>query len=158
MKWATRKGLKVDRVASVWLIRKYIDPDGEISFVDEDQIGILTSQGVLTFDAQEAKYKHEESELEGKYGEKCTFQILMDEYGFSGKDLALDLMGQILYAADIGHRKGEYEPRAGYGLWIIARGFAITTPDDNEKLIKELPMYDALYAYCQQETTKGGEI
>jgi len=152
MQWATRKGLKVDRVASIWLIRRYIDPSGEIFYVDDNEIDSLTQKGVLTFDAEKAKYRHDEDELLGKYGSKCTFQVLLDEYNLTGKDPALDFMGQILYAADIAHRKGIFEPREGYGLWAIAQGFAITTPNDDEKLAKEFPIYDALYAYCQYIT------
>lgn len=158
MKWATRKNLKVDRVASVWLIRKYIDKQAEIAFVEDSSIKQLTDGGVLTFDAEHAKYRHDDDEILGKYGDKCTFQVLLDEYDLTGKDPALDFMGEILYAADIGHRKGIYSPLAGYGLWCLARGFALTTPDDEEKLARELPMYDALYAYCQEEVRRSPAI
>jgi hypothetical protein len=151
MKWATRKNLGVDRVASVWLIRKYIDPNAEIEFVADSSISRLTDEGVLTFDAEHAKYRHDDDEVLGKYGDKCTFQVLLDEYDLAGKDPALDFMGEILYAADIGHRRNIYSPLAGYGLWCLARGFVLTTPDDEEKLVRELPVYDALFAYCQEE-------
>jgi hypothetical protein len=150
MKWATRKNLRVDRVACVWLIKKFIDLNPDIIFVDDDQIENLTKQGVLTFDAEHAKYRHDEDYENGKYGERCTFEILIDEYKLIENNPALQRMGKILNAADIGHRIGVYEPKAGYGLWVIAHGFSLTTPDDEDKLIKEIPIYDAIYAYCQQ--------
>ncbi len=149
MKWATRKNLKVDRVASIWLIRKFIDSNPEIVFVDDSDIKALTEQGVLTFDAEFAKYSHDEDYEGGKYGERCTFQILLDEYKLTENNPALIKMGKILHAADIGHRIGVFEPKSGYGLWVIAHGFSLTTPDDEEKLTKELPIYDAIYAYCE---------
>jgi hypothetical protein len=150
MKWATRKNLKVDRVACIWLIRKFIDKNPEIIFVEDEEIKALTEQGILTFDAEFAKFSHDEDYLGGKYGERCTFQLLLDEYDLTNNNPALVKMGKILNAADIGHRIGVFEPKSGYGLWVIANGFSLTTPDDEEKLIKEIPIYDALYAYCEK--------
>lgn len=152
MKWATRKNMQVDRVSSVWLIRKFIDPEAEIIFVDEDEILPLTEQGVFTFDAKNAKYKHLEDPVRGKYGEKCTFQCIMEEYGLAGKNEALDYFAKIIYAADIAHRNNEFIPREGYGVWAIAKGFSITCPEDEEKLKLTLPLYDALYEYCKLKT------
>lgn len=154
MHWGTRKGLRVDRVACVWLIRRYIDPDMTVEFVDPSDIQKRTEEGVLTFDAADSKYRHKEHPERGKYGEDCTFQVIMAEYGLDGKDPALDLMAKIIYSADVAHRLGDFSQREGFGLWALANGFASTTPDDEDKLRLELPMYDALYAYCQ-ETVSG---
>lgn len=141
--------MQVDRVSSVWLIKRFIDAEAEISFVDDGEILDLTQQGVLTFDAKDAKYKHLEDPIRGKYGEKCTFQAIMEEYGLVGKDDALDYFARIIYAADIAHRNNEFIPREGFGVWAIAKGFSITYPEDEEKLKYTLPLYDALYEYCK---------
>lgn len=153
MKWATRKNMQVDRSSSVWLINKFIDSEAEIDFVDECQIPILTKEGVLTFDAKEAKFKHLEDVEGGKYGEKCTFQIILDFYNLTKTDPALDYMGQIIYAADIGHRKNDFLPREGYGLWALTKGISIVMPDDKEKMDIITKLFDSLYAYCQYKVS-----
>jgi len=152
MKWATRKNMKVDRASSYWLIKRYIDKNSEILLVEDSEIESLTQKGILTFDAEEAKYRHLDDPVWGKYGEKCTFQILMDEYELAGKDVALDLMGKIIYAADIGHKKGEFLPKEGYGIWALLQGFAIKTVDDVEKIDTLVEIFDSLYIYCESIT------
>jgi len=149
MKWATRKNIKCDRITSAWLIKRFIDSDAEIHYVDEDDITGLTSSGVLTFDAATAKFKHIEDPINGKYGEKCTFQILLEEYRLSECFPALEIMGNIVYAADIAHKLSIFEPHEGYGLWAITQGFSLMDIDDNEKERIEFPICDALYRYCQ---------
>jgi hypothetical protein len=149
MKWATRKNVKVDRMACVWLILRHIDADAEIVYVDEPEIPALTESGWNTFDAENAKYRHDDDPVLGKYGLKCSFQIILDAYGDLAEDAVLKFMGEIVYAADIGHKKGEFDPKEGYGLWALAHGLAITIPNDAEKLPHALAIYDALYAYCR---------
>lgn len=152
MKWATRKNMQVDRAASVWLIKKYIDVDAEFEFINEEQVSQYTQAGILTFDAKDAKYKHLEDEFGGKYGEKCTFQILMTEYLLDNKYPPLDYMAKIIYAADIGHKINSYTPKEGYGLWAITKGFSIIMPNDWDKIDLMLKLFDALYVYCEYAT------
>jgi hypothetical protein len=132
------------------MIKKFIDPDAEIIYVSEDVIKELTDNGVLTFDAADAKFKHNEDPVNGKYSDKCTFQIIMDEYNLLEKYPALKYFSEIVYAADIAHRNGVYEPREGYGFWAMTLGFSLIYPDDKEKESLEFPLCDALYAYCQK--------
>ena len=68
--------MQVDRAASVWLIKKFIDPQAEFEFIEESKILEYTQAGILTFDAQDAKYKHLEDEHGGKYGDKCTLSLI----------------------------------------------------------------------------------
>ena len=149
MKWATRKNMQIDRAASVWLIKKYIDQHAEIEFIEENQILKCTENGVLTFDAKDAKYRHLEDENGGKYGEKCTFQVIMSEFGLDNKYPALDFLAKIVYAADIGHKINSFVPKEGYGLWAVTKGFSITIPNDLDKMDTLMNIFDALYAYCE---------
>ncbi len=149
MKWATRKNMQVDRAASVWLIKKFIDPQAEFEFIEESKILEYTQAGILTFDAQDAKYKHLEDEHGGKYGDKCTFQIIMSEYLPESTDPALDYMANIIYAADIGHKIDSFEPKEGYGIWALTKGYSTIIPNDWEKMDILLSIFDALYAYCK---------
>lgn len=149
MKWATRKNMQVDRAASVWLIKKFIDHQAEFEFIEESEILKYTQAGVLTFDAKDAKYKHLEDKCGGKYGDKCTFQIIMSNYLPENKNQALKYMADIVYAADIGHRIGSFEPKEGYGIWALTKGYSIISPNDWEKIDILFSIFDALYAYCQ---------
>lgn len=150
MKWATRKNMKSDRTASYWLITKFIDKDAEFEFVEEDRIKELTDLGVLTFDAKDAKYKHTEDPKWGKYGDKCTFQTLMDAFDLVGKDAALDYMAKIIYAADIGHQRNEFIPHEGYGVWATIQGLSYLESNDNNKIEFIMKMFDSLYEYCKK--------
>lgn len=154
MKWATRKNMQIDRTSSVWLIRRFIDPQATFDFVEEEKISEYTQNGILTFDAKDAKYKHLEDEYGGKYGEKCTFQIIMSSYSLDNKFPALDYMGEIIYAADIGHKISSFTPREGYGLWALTKGFSIVMPADSDKMKILFDIFDALYAYCEFRLSK----
>jgi hypothetical protein len=70
-----------------------------------------------------------------------------------GKDPALDMIGKIVNHADTSPETSAYKMPEGEGLEAIARGFAILTADDHQKLEWEFPMYDALYAFCQRKAT-----
>jgi hypothetical protein len=148
MQWATRRNMRVDRLACVWLIRRFIDSSAEIAFVDDTEIASLTHAGVGTFDAKDAKYTHSLDESGGKYGEHCSFQTLLDEFKLNTLP-PLARMGRILWAADIAHHLEIFEPKEGIGLWALAQGYSLMLPDDYEKMGVALSMFDALHAYCE---------
>lgn len=138
MKWVTREGAKTDRVACPWLITKFIDPDAEFLFVPKDQVlEVAGRQGAKSFDAPGADYTHR--------GNQCSFEVLIEEYGLA--DPALRELARIVHGADIA-ADVHLVPEAA-GLKAIAEGFYLTCPDDHEKLAREFPLYDALYAWCQ---------
>src|SRR3954462_15435950 len=74
--WVTRQGVHVDRIASAWLIRRFIDPDARFKFVSGK--GYQPDEGELRFDMFQAEFTHE--------GDKCTFEVLLDHIAKS--DLA----------------------------------------------------------------------
>ena len=69
--WVTRKGIFVDRIASAWLIRRFIDPDARFRFVARGRPS--RTKGELRFDMFEAEFTHE--------GDRCTFETLLDRFG-----------------------------------------------------------------------------
>jgi hypothetical protein len=138
MKWVTRQGAKTDRVACPWLIKRLIDRDAEFLFVPRDQVLAVARQaGGKSFDAPGADYTHR--------GNKCSFEVLIEEYRLD--DPALLALAKIVHGADI-EADRNIVPEAA-GLQAIAEGFYLSCPDDQEKLEREFPMYDALYAWCQ---------
>jgi hypothetical protein len=140
VKWITRRNAHVDRTACPWLIRKYIDPDAEFSFVEAG-----TDPATLdghTFDMRGAEYSHE--------GPKCTFQVMLERHALTG-DRAVVEMGRIIGDADVPPSRTR-RPEAA-GLDALIRGFQLAVPDDHEKLRLTAPLYDALYSYCQAKVT-----
>jgi len=141
MKWITRKDVKVDRVACPWLVKRFIDPQAEFLFVEEkDLLETAKLEGALPFDAP----KIEAIKLNHR-GPRCTFEAIIEDYAIA--DPALQHLALIVRAADI---KGQENVAAeGVGLRSIAQGFAAMGLSDEDRLARQFPVYDALYAYVQ---------
>jgi hypothetical protein len=143
MKWITRKDIKVDRVACPWLIRRFIDPQAAFLFVEEkDLVEEAKRQDAVPFDApriEAIKLNHR--------GPRCTFEAIVEDFAVS--DTAVQKLALIVRAADV---KGEESVAAeGIGLRSIAQGFAAMGLSDEERLAKQFPIYDALYAFLQNK-------
>ena len=142
MKWVTREHPKTDRIACPWLIRKFIDPDAEIVYVPSDQVlAYAERERATSFDAPGARYTHRDG--------MCSFETLIAEYAID--DAALDLMARVVHGADVAE-DGDATPQSA-GLLAIADGFALLDVDDQRQLVLELPVYDALYAWAQQQVS-----
>jgi len=140
MKWITRSGAKTDRIACPWLIKKYVAPQAEFVFVDPARVlEVAKEMGGTSFDAPNADYTHRDG--------KCTFEVLMEDFKLD--DPALNMLARIIHGADINEDRGA-TPQSE-GLRAIGAGFALTTPDDHEKLRLEFPIYDALLAWCEKQ-------
>jgi hypothetical protein len=138
MQWVTREHPKSDRIACPWLIRKFIDPDAEILYVpDAEVLPTAEREGAISFDAPGARYTHRDG--------LCSFEVLIADYKLT--DPALQTMAPIVHGADID--KGIDTTRESAGLIAISHGFALLDLTDERQLELELPVYDALYAWCQ---------
>ena len=141
MKWVTRARPKTDRIACPWLIRRFIDPDAEILYVPADQVlAIAARESARSFDAPGAEFDHHDG--------RCTFEVLIQDYDLAG-DAALLRLARIVHAADI-DTDLDTDP-AGPGLLAIGLGGLDAEPDDHRLLERASFVYDALYAWCQQE-------
>jgi hypothetical protein len=143
MKWITRKNVKVDRVACPWLIMRFVDPQAEFIFVEERYLVDESKRLDATpFDAP----KIEGIKLNHR-GPRCTFEAIIEDYAIS--DPAIHQLGLIVRAADVNGQEG-VAPE-GVGLRAIAQGFAATGIPDEERLARQFPVYDALYAYAKSK-------
>jgi hypothetical protein len=143
MKWVTRARPKTDRIACPWLIRRFIDADAEILYVPADDVlDVADREGAVSFDAPGARYTHRDN--------KCSFEVLIDEHDL-GADSALVRLASIVHAADIATEL--HTDPAGPGLLAIGIGGLDVEPDDHRLLERASFVYDALYAWCQQQTT-----
>jgi hypothetical protein len=119
--------------------------DAEILYVPADQVlQVAAEQGGNSFDAKDATYTHR--------GNHCTFEVLIDEYHL-GEDPALTRLARIVHAADIS--ADLHTDPLGPGLLAIGQGGLHVEDDDQRLLDRGLFVYDALYAWCQEETATG---
>jgi len=141
MKWVTRARPKVDRVACPWLITRFLDPGAEILYVPADQVAAVAErEGATAFDVPGA--------LLGHHGGECSFDAFLHHYGLAERDPALARLALIVRGADTPAHDLTPQSR---GLLAIAEGFHAAYPDDQALLAAELPVYDALYAWCRQQ-------
>lgn len=142
MKWITRENAKVDRVACPWLIQRWVDPEAVFLFVPAAEVRTAAErEGAIPFDVSHVELGH----VDGR----CSFESIMRKYDLMN-DPALCALGQIIHAADIAADMDTVPE--GRGLRAIAHGFSLLHGcDDARKIELEMPMYDALYAWCQQQ-------
>jgi hypothetical protein len=139
MRWVTRERPKTDRIACPWLIAKFIDQEAEFIYVPADQVlAVAEREGANSYDAPGARYTHRDG--------LCTFEVLVEEYVID--DPAVKLLARIVHGADVADdRDATPESR---GLLAIAEGFHLLGLDDHRQLELSLPVYDALYAWCER--------
>lgn len=137
MKWVTRWRPRVNRAATAWIIRRFVDPGAEILFVNPgDVAGIHEREAAIGFDAPGATYPHRDARG------RCSFEALAEEH--RPDDGALRELGRIVHGADFA---GEVHvtPKSA-GLHAISHGFLLVTADDYAIVEKASVVYDVLYA------------
>lgn len=136
MKWVTRARPKVDRVACPWLIKRFVDPEAEFLYVPADQVmAVARGENAIPFDVPNVELGH--------HGPECSFDAIISKYKLT--DPALQMLTVIVRGADTDAKDLAPECR---GLEAIAEGFRLVYQNDHELLEREMPVYDALYAYC----------
>jgi hypothetical protein len=130
--WVTRTGIKVDRMASAWLIRKFIDPEARFKFVPAK--GYQPEKGEVRFDMFEAEFTHE--------GELCTFEVLVQCFGLA--DPALRAIAEIVHDIDV--KDAKYGREEAPGIGQLVNGIAGAHPEDEARLARGVAVFDDLYA------------
>jgi len=135
--WVTRKGVHVDRIASAWLVRRFVDPDAEFKFVPAR--GYRPEHGEIRFDMFEAEFTHD--------GDRCTFEVLIERLGLD--DPALLPLAEIVHDIDLKDAKFGREELAGVDALIT--GVATAHRDDEQRLARGGAVFDALYEYFRRK-------
>jgi len=130
--WVTRTGVQIDRIASAWLIRRFVDPAGRIKFVAPD--GYCPESGELRFDMFEGEYTHE--------GEDCTFEVLVRRFALG--DPALTPIAEVVHDLDCKDEKFGRDETVGVALMI--RGITTAHEEDQVRLEAGAALFDGLYA------------
>ncbi len=137
--WATRKRLWVDRVASAWLIRRFIDRDARFIWLTSPD---ACPTDALGFDFDGAAFTH--------VGDRVTFEVLVASFGLD-KDPALLRLGEMVHALDVG---GAPVPEA-VGFEAVMAGARERAPDDDQLLDEMSRVLDSIYTHFAA-TTKNG--
>jgi rhodanese-related sulfurtransferase len=137
--WVTRRRPKIDRVACPWLIRRFLDPQARILFVDPDQVpNVARESGAVPFDIKDVELSHE--------GERCTFDTMLKLFGLEGEP-SLARLALIVRGADTA--RPDLAPEAA-GLHAIALGQSVLAGDDDHALLERgFLIYDALFAWLR---------
>ena len=129
-RWITRPRPHVDRIASAWLIRRFIDPEATFLFAAPPDF----PPDAIPFDTPGAELSH--------FGNDCTFETLVKRAGL--RDRRLTHLAEIIHEADL--RDGKFPRDEARGIDLAIRGFLAAHPDDHEVLTHGLALFEGLYA------------
>jgi len=129
--WVTRAGVKVDRISSAWLIRRFIDAEAQFRFVPAK--GYQAAPGELRFDMFEGEFTHD--------GDRCTFEVLRDR--FVPGDPALVAIGEIVHELDC--KDERYARPEAAGVKAILEGIIASTADDALRIEKGSGLFESIY-------------
>ena len=135
--WVTRRGVQVDRIASAWLIRRFIDPETQFKFVPDK--GYVPQSGELRFDMFEAEFTHE--------GDHCTFEVLLAK--LIKPDRALQAIAEIVHDIDL--KDGKFQREEAAGIRTLLSGIAAATDDDGRRLERGAVVFEDLYGYFRKK-------
>jgi hypothetical protein len=136
-KWATRSGLWIDRLASAWLIRKYIDPKASFIWLKTPKECPKTALG---FDFDGATFTHTDGLV--------TFEVLAQSFGVDHDPIKR--LGAVIHALDV----GGIQPPEAQGVEAIISGFKRSSKTDDELLEKVGALFDALITSFAKEGVK----
>ena len=135
--WATRKHLWVDRMASAWLIRRFIDRKAKFLWLDDPR---RCPKRALGFDFDGAAFTH----VDGR----VTFEVLAASFGLA-TDPALARIAAIVHCLDVG---GVPVAEAA-GIEAVLAGLRAAAPNDDKLLAEANRVFDGLYKHYRQENT-----
>jgi len=129
-RWVTRPRPHVDRIASAWLIKRFIDPKAEFVFAPPAEF----PADAIPFDAPGVELSHQ--------GEDCTFETLVKRARL--RDRRLMRLAEVVHEADL--RDGKYAHDEARGIDVAIRALLAASPDDHQVLAQGLALFEGLYA------------
>jgi hypothetical protein len=142
--WVTRRDVFVDRIASAWLIRTFIDARAEFKFVPGT--GYHPAPGERRFDMFEAEYTH--------VGDRCTFEVLLERFGLEG-DAALRSIAEIVHDIDVKDEK--FARLEAPGVEQLLSGIVRSALTDPERLVAGGALFSSLYESFRDATATRSE-
>jgi hypothetical protein len=138
--WVTRKGIHIDRMASAWLIRRFIDEQAKFKFVPAK--GYKPLRDEIRFDMFEAEFTHE--------GDSCTLEVLIKRTGI--EDPAVIPIAEIVHDIDL--KDSKFKRLESLGIERLIAGIAMSHKDDEARLARGVAVFDDLYEYFRRKRGK----
>jgi hypothetical protein len=129
--WVTRKGIHIDRMASAWLIRRFVDPDAKFKFVPAR--GYRPEKSEIRFDMFDAEFTHE--------GDRCTFEVLVGR--LVPNVAALRPIAEVIHDIDLKDSKFDRSEAAGVDAMVI--GICTRFKDDEGRLQRGSEVFEDLF-------------
>ena len=137
--WVTRKGVQIDRIASAWLIRRFIDQGARFKFVPSS--GYQPEPGELRFDMFEGEFTHR--------GDRCTFEVLLRQFELN--DTSLKAISEIVHEIDL--KDSKFGRPDTLGLERLINGIAMANKEDEVRLAQGATIFDGLHEYFKRKRT-----
>ena len=128
-RWVTRPRPHVDRIASAWLIKRFIDPEAVFVFAPPAEF----PKDAIAFDAPGVELSH--------HGQDCTFETLVKRARL--RDRRLARLAEVVHEADL--RDGKYPHEEARGIDVAIRALLAASPDDHQVLAQGVAMFEGLY-------------
>ena len=128
--WVTRPRPHIDRIASAWLIKRFIDADAEFVFAPPAEF----PKDAIPFDAPGVELSH--------HGEDCTFETLVKRARL--RDRRLVRLAEVVHEADL--RDGKFPHEEARGIDVAVRALLAAIPDDHQVLAQGMALLEGLYA------------
>ena len=165
--WVTRAGMHIDRLASAWLIKRFLDSNARFDFDTASGFDMpaatqptatqskefVSADGTLPSNTDKIPFDMYGVPL-GHHGEDCTFETLLKRFGLTD-DTALNALAQIVHDIDLKDNKFGRTEAAGIDFVVLS--FRQKWKDDEMLLEKGLALFDALYDKLRPEELNKGK-
>jgi len=138
-RWVTRRNIHIDRLASAWLIKQFIDKHPRFYFVSDGE----KVDNAIAFDMFAAEFTHE--------GEDCTFETIIKRFGLSHIKGLLEL-GEIVHDIDL--KDDKFHRLEAAGLKAMIDGLCVNVADDRKRLQQATIIFDGLFALMDKATER----
>ncbi len=139
-RWVTRKRPHIDRLATAWLVGRFIDKRPRFLFVEDGE----RVEGGVHYDMADAEFTHR--------GEDCTFETVVKEFGLAG-DPALREIAEIVHDIDL--KDGKFNRLEAAGINLAVRGLGSVVTDDRKLVRQAATVFDGLYEYLGRKGARG---
>jgi hypothetical protein len=132
--WVTRPGVKIDRMASAWFVRRFVDPKARFRFAQPDA---PKKDGEVRFDMVGGDFTHEE--------DRCTFETLVGRVGLPGAASGKGVRAIAEIVHDLDLKDGKFGRAEAAGVRMLLEGLMARTENDDERLERALVIFDDLH-------------
>lgn len=141
-RWVTRKDIHIDRLASAWLIKQFIDKQPRFYFVSEGE----ALDNAVPFDMFGAEFTH--------HGEDCTFETMIKRFGFF-QIKGLRELGEIVHDIDL--KDDKFHRLEATGLKVMIDGLCESIPEDRKRMQQAGAIFDGLFAVLDKQDPKANK-